>query len=272
MKIFIFISIGMALLNFAVAGLITFIMARVRKEYSKIKNIQFVLYGFFLGTILYFTGASVYFGTYYRSTEKATMSMKADEIVKVKEIEQGYLFDGPGNDNALIFYPGARVEASAYAHILHELAEKGTDCFLVKMPLNMAVLDKNKAQSIITEYEYKDYYMCGHSLGGAMAAVFTNEHKDEIKGLVLLAAYSTRKIDDSILMLSITGDKDQVLKWDNYKKYKENWSKSGSEFIIKGGNHAGFGDYGKQSGDGEPDIDNSTQQQQTVEAIEEFLE
>jgi hypothetical protein len=272
MKIFILISLGMALLNFSIAGIITFIISRFKKNVNRKKKIRYVLIFFILGTILYFGGAFVFFGGYYRADDVAKQNMKSDIMVDVKEIDQGYFFDGPGSDRALIFYPGARVEPISYANILHELAKDGTDCFLLKMPLNMAVLDRNKAQSIISEYKYDRYYIGGHSLGGAMSSVFTITHTDEVDGLILLAAYSTTKINDDVRMLSIAGDKDEVLKWDSYNMYRSNWSNNGSELIIKGGNHAGFGDYGKQSGDGEADIDNSEQQRQTVEAIEKFLE
>ncbi len=64
-------------------------------------------------------------------------------------------FDGPGEDTAFIFYPGAKVEYTAYAPIMYGLAEEGIDCFIVKMPGNLAMLGKNKASNIIENYRIR---------------------------------------------------------------------------------------------------------------------
>ena len=44
------------------------------------------------------------------------------------------------------------------------------------------------------------------------------------------------------------------------------------EFCIQGGNHAGYGDYGVQKGDGEADVSAKEQQEETAEKIVEFCE
>ncbi|MBO4365994.1 MAG: hypothetical protein J5804_06870, partial [Eggerthellaceae bacterium] len=44
------------------------------------------------------------------------------------------------------------------------------------------------------------------------------------------------------------------------------------ELIIQGGNHAGFADYGPQSGDGQASISNEEQITQTADAISRFME
>ena len=80
--------------------------------------------------------------------------------------------DGSGTNHALIFYPGAKVEYTAYVPLFYELAAQGLDCFVVKMPGNMAILGMNKAEDIMAEYDYESWYLSGHSLGGAMAANF----------------------------------------------------------------------------------------------------
>ena len=87
---------------------------------------------------------------------------------------------------------------AVYAPLLHDLAEDGILCVLVKMPCNLAVLDMNAADSIPERFsEVTDWYIGGHSLGGAMAASYAAKHTDELDGLVLLAAYSTADLTDS---------------------------------------------------------------------------
>ena len=43
------------------------------------------------------------------------------------------------------------------------------------------------------------------------------------------------------------------------------------ELVIDGGNHAQFGNYGEQRGDGKSVISGQDQQNQAVEAVREFI-
>ena len=155
----------------------------------------------------------IYFGDYYHAGKDATAAMTRSEEVSVKDIDEGYLFDGPGDEASLIFYPGAKVEAAAYAPLMER-----TDCFLCDMPLNFALFDKARANSIKNgdEYSYEKWFLGGHSLGGAAAAMLAEKEGKQWSGLVLLAAYPTGKIDEPIL--SVCGSNDGVL---NMEKYKE---------------------------------------------------
>lgn len=51
----------------------------------------------------------------------------------------------------------------------------------------------------------------GHSLGGAMSAVYAADHGDELKGIVLLAAYATKKLNDDLMEVVLYGSEDGVL-------------------------------------------------------------
>ena len=82
---------------------------------------------------------------YSHADKAAVMAMESDETVTVGADYEGWLFDGPSEDSILIFYPGGKVEATAYAPLLHKLAERATDTYLVKMPLNLAFLGINRA-------------------------------------------------------------------------------------------------------------------------------
>ena len=116
--------------------------------------------------------------------------------------------------------------------------------------------------------EIKNWYMAGHSLGGAIAASFVSRHTEEFKGLILLAAYSTHDISKSGLkVLSIYGSNDEVLNLDKYQKNKKNLPAVGdglTEIIIDGGNHAQFANYGAQEGDGTAEISSEAQQEVTA--------
>lgn len=184
--------------------------------------------------------------------------------------EKNYIVYGDSNSKTgFIFYPGGKVEAEAYKPILSKLAEKGICCVLVEMPYNLAVFNSNAAGDIMKEFKkIENWYIGGHSLGGAMASSFAAEHEGDLKGLVLLAAYPTDKLE--IPVLSIYGSEYGVL---NREKYDDSIGLAENliEIVIKGGNHAQFGNYGEQSGDGKATISKEEQWNQTVKQILNFI-
>lgn len=72
--------------------------------------------------------------------------------------------------------------------------------------------------------------------------------------------------------LSIVGSKDNVINRKNYEKNKSKAPEDAIYKILEGGNHANYGDYGKQEGDGEATINREEQIKQTALWIEEFCQ
>jgi|GEM_PF-166903 len=218
-------------------------------------------------------------------------ALSTTDTVTVSEIEEGYFFDGPGEEVAYIFYPGALVETEAYAPLMKTLAEGGVDCFLMDMPLHLALFNMDAAESILEsdEYHYTSYYFGGHSMGGAAAAMYaetylaetgisegeTENTADENKsggslaGLILLASYSTKDYTGTGLSaLVIYGDCDEVVNMEKIQAGREYFDANlYTEVVISGGNHAGFGNYGNQAGDGTATISGEEQIRETAEAI-----
>lgn len=228
---------------------------------------------FLIGVII------VYFGMHYHASSYALRALNSTDDVRLTRIEEGYYFDGQGTDAALVFYPGAKVEAEAYAPLMQRIAEKGVDCYLCRMPLNIALLDRETAEEIQEEYtegdrkytgsenSYGKWYIGGHSLGGATAAMVAAEEAEDWDGLVLLAAYPTDEM--SMPVISVYGTEDRVLNRDNYSKAGSDglWPDDFTEVVIQGGNHAGFGSYGRQKDDGTAAIPAEEQQEQTADAV-----
>ena len=196
----------------------------------------------------------LYAGIFYHADETAKAALESNETVTVSMTDYGWFFDGPSEEDALIFYPGAKVEASAYAPFLRLLAEEGMDVCLVEMPFRMAVFGMNKADAVMKEYSYEHWYIGGHSLGGAVAANYAAEHGKELTGLVLCSAYPTKEMDDGLLMLTVYGSEDRVLNPERVEEGRAFAPSESYEFVIQGGNHAQFGSYGTQKGDGEASI------------------
>lgn len=212
-----------------------------------------------------------YVNDYYKADALVAQSLMSSDTVKVNKISEGYFFDGSGTGDAIIFYPGGKVAFEAYAPLLYQLSQQGFDCFLIKMPCNLAIFGKDKADVILEQYKYDNWYIMGHSLGGAFGAVYAAEHADRLTGLCMLAAYPTSKIDDSLKTLTIYGSNDHVVNKEKMEKGKEYLPEDNMELCIIGGNHAMYGNYGEQKGDGLGEITTQEQQMQTVDAITSWI-
>ena len=209
-----------------------------------------------------------YINDYDHAEDVAVDSLNSSDNVSVIETSNGMLLDGPGNDTALIFYPGAKVEYTSYAPLFMNLSSQGIDCYLVEMPFNLAFLGQNSADEIIDDGNYSHYFLSGHSLGGVMAASYIN-NTNKTDGLILFAAYSTCDIEKPVL--SLYGSEDKVLNMETYNESKEFIDYNLTEFEITGANHAQFGYYGNQSGDGIAKISAESQQKQSVDEIIKFI-
>ena len=197
-----------------------------------------------LVVVLLLTGSCVrYINDYYHVTDRDG-AMADTTSVSVVKTTTGYLYDGPGEDTALIFYPGAKVQDIAYAQLLKELAENGVDCYLVHMPGNLAIFGVNKAEEVLQDAasengSYEHWYLAGHSLGGAMAASFAAENSEELDGLIFLGAYSTKDLSQTDLrILSLYGSEDHVLNREKLAESHELMPADFAEYVIQGGNHA----------------------------------
>ncbi len=178
-----------------------------------------------------------------------------------------------------IFYPGGRVEAESYASMLRKIAHQGFAVYLIKMPFDMAVLGKTRANTIIEKYSHKiqHWFIGGHSLGGVGASFFTKNFKEKIDSLILWASYPSKTYDLSNIsasILSIYATLDGKTKLKDIKENQDYLPAETEYFEILGGNHTQFGDYGDgspQYGDNEPDISRKRQQHLILNATMRFL-
>lgn len=204
-----------------------------------------------------------YASDYYRAEDVALEVMAQDSGISVQD-NLTILSSSVPSDTAIIFYPGAKVEAAAYLPLLDKIRQTGVTCILVDMPFHMAIFDSNAAQDVMEDFpEYSHWYIAGHSMGGAMASQFAASHPDEVDGLILLGAYIYGDYSPQDT-LTIYGSLNQSV--EDKLDYTENVVE------IQGGNHAQFGNYGPQKGDLPATISAEEQQNQTVDAIRTFLE
>lgn len=217
--------------------------------------------------ILLISAFFLYTSIYYKADDTVVTALN-------KDIKSGLAKEGQHSiiipartetDTALIFYPGAKVEAEAYYPLLSQIAQQGITCILVKMPFHLAVLDSSAADGIIQDMpEINNWYIGGHSMGGAMASSYMASHPDSISGLILLGAYPSGEIDKKKALV-LYSTRDGILSREKLEGAK-------NVIPIEGGNHAGFGNYGKQKGDGDAFIQEDDQQEIAVNAILKFIQ
>lgn len=207
--------------------------------------------------------------------DEAISALQSDAAVTVLQDE--WIAFTPAADDpttGFIFYPGGKVDARAYAPLMRSLAEAGYLAVIVPMPLNLAFTGINRAADVMAAYpDIEHWVIGGHSLGGAMAANYVYNHPGTLDGLVLYASYpadSNNLAAYGLPVLSIYGTEDGLA--DVLAKSAGLLPDDALLLVIDGGNHAQFGYYGLQDGDGEAQISRADQQSQAVRATLEFLE
>jgi len=207
---------------------------------------------------------------------EAMLALESTTTVQV-ETEPWLIFKPVGYEptTGYIFYPGGKVDPRSYAPMAQAIAEQGYLVVIPPMPLNLAVLSPGEAADVIAAYpEIETWVIGGHSLGGSMAANYAKKHPDQISGLVLLASYPANSDDLSqsdLMVLSMYGTNDLVADYEKIEASKALLPPDTQFIPIEGGNHAGFGWYGPQAGDGEATISREEQQAQVVQATVDFL-
>lgn len=242
-----------------------------RPKKCRARAVRRVLLGVLLVLALAFV---IYVSDCYHADEAARAALTDPAPGVQVDTETDRIVFAPEEPRAgLIFYPGGKVEYTAYAPLMEKLAEKGVLCVLLKMPLNLAVLAPNAADGVRVDYpDVPVWAVGGHSLGGVMAARYAARHREDVEAVVLLAAYATEDLSHSGLrVLSVYGTEDGVMQWDKYEKHRGKLPADLTELSIQGGCHAWFGSYGPQKGDGTPTISAEAQQSITAAAIAEFL-
>lgn len=215
---------------------------------------------------------ALYAGDYYRADPTAIAAFPSSAVPQ--RLSDGAIVYAPDDPIAgFIFYPGGKVEHTAYEPLMQACAARGVLCVLTQMPLRLAVLDVNAADGIAQQFPDIDrWYIGGHSLGGSMAASHLAKHVQEYEGLVLLGSYSTADLSaGDVDVLSVYGSEDRVLNAEKYASNRRNLPADFTELVIDGGCHAFFGMYGAQEGDGTPSITAEEQIHQTADAIAQFV-
>lgn len=178
---------------------------------------------------------------------------------------------------ALLFYPGALADPNAYAPMARAVAEAGYEVVILKLPFRLAPFEHDRAALTARTRTFVQndggrhaWVIGGHSKGGALAATFARDSESDVAGLLLIGTSHPREEDLSSLELDVTkvyGSEDGLASEAEVRQYAANLPATTHWVRVEGGNHAQFGWYGWQLGDGRAQISRTEQQAVTIRAI-----
>ncbi len=232
-----------------------------------LKNALMVLAGALLFGVVVFIAWGM---TPLGPTDQALAAMEPGGVVSVVDNGNFVVFTPVTNQpiTALIIYPGGHVDYRSYAPVARRIASRGYMVSIVRMPLSLPVFGVNKADEVIAAFPGIRYWVIGgHSLGGSVAASYARSHPYRVQGLFLWASYPPESDDLSatdLKGLSTYGSEDMVLNLENFNSTLVLLPPGTIRQVIEGGNHAQFGNYGPQPGDGIATISAEDQQAQAT--------
>lgn len=217
----------------------------------------------------------------FSAVEPALAAMQSDARVTVAEsATEIVLAPATGATGmGVLFQPGAKVEARAYAAVLRPLAESGTTVVIVKQPLAIAFLSLGAYDSARAAHpEVTRWVVGGHSLGGTVAAIEAESSTADglegvAAGLLLYASYPATDMSGTLgsAVLSISASDDGLATPADIDASKADLPSNAEFLVIEGAVHAYFGDYGPQPGDGTPTISHDDARRQISDASVEFV-
>ena len=219
--------------------------------------------------------ASLYFRPYTPKVEPSLL-VSSDSVL-VREEAFGTVFVPRSGPSALglAFYPGARVPKEAYAYLGQGLAKAGYTTVILSLPLNFAIFSPSRARKAIAAIpDIASWVLGGHSLGGAMAASFASSSPERVVGLLLLAAWpgGAKLSSWGHPVLSISASNDGLATQAKIAAARPLLPPQSRYVVIAGGNHAQFGDYGAQPGDGAASLSADAQRRAVTEETIAFLD
>ena len=201
---------------------------------------------------------------------------EAAALAQTAQTPQGWYVFKPEQpaDTALVFYPGGLVDPAAYAPLMKQLSDQGIMTVITPMPLDLAVFGINKANDVIAAYpEIKHWIIGGHSLGGSMAAQYAKDNAGKLAGLAFMASYPAGDMSQSPLkMVTIHGSQDGLATPAKIADSLKLLPSGTTDVLLDGGNHAQYGNYGPQAGDGVATMSREEQQRLATQAVVELAQ
>ena len=230
-----------------------------------------------VGVLVVIVLVSVAFGVYVNMVmpgERAeALRVWDDRGVSITSTDHSIVLapTGPSDGTGLVFIPGAKVDPYAYMFKLSSIVEAGVTVVITKPTLNLAFFDSRPLSSFTADAPgVTEWFVGGHSLGGVKACMLADD--PAVSGLILFGSYCANDLSETALqVVSISGSEDGLSTPEKIANAAA-MLPDDTEFVeIDGANHASFGDYGVQSGDGEATIDTDAVRDAITAVLEPVL-
>lgn len=208
-----------------------------------------------------------------RGERDAAIDAWTDPGVSIRSTDHSIVMTptGEASGEGLVYIPGARVDPYAYMYVLSGAVAEGLTVVITKPTLNLAFFDQRPLDTFTADApEVSSWAVGGHSLGGVRACQLADS--PEVAGLVLFGSYCANDLSDSRMpVLSISGSADGLSTPEKIAEAAPLLPQSAVFVEIEGLNHAGFGSYGPQSGDGVGTVSRSEVRTELAELLREFF-
>ncbi len=144
------------------------------------RRVAIALVALVVAAVLAAAAFLVYASDYYRDADAAHENLASTSQLPVAQGAHYVAFGDPAAETGLVFYPGAKVEYTAYAPLMRDLAERGYLAVVVEMPFNFAFFGIDAADEVREAFpQVSEWWVGGHSLGGSMAAQYAADHAED---------------------------------------------------------------------------------------------
>ncbi|MFH8250703.1 alpha/beta hydrolase [Microbacterium sp. B2969] len=201
-------------------------------------------------------------------------AVKADDRIVITDDEAGILMQPAegASDVGLVFIPGGKVDAWAYASKLSGVvADDHITVVITKPWLNLAFFDLRPLGSFTAlAPDIKTWMVGGHSLGGVRSCMLASQ----AKALVLFGSYCSSDLSGwtDYPVLSIGGSEDGLSTPEKIADARHLLPEDAELVEIDGASHSSFGDYGLQDGDGTPTISDEEMIAELTQLLRTFSE
>lgn len=193
-----------------------------------------------------------WFHIVFTAERDATLEVFRDDRVNVAEVDGSIVMEAAdgGGETGVLYFPGARVDPYSYLYPLSGLAAAGVTVVIMDPVLNMALFDTRTIDELATVAPgVREWVLSGHSLGGVRACMLAS-HPD-VAGLVLMGSYCANDISSTAIpVLQVLASGDGLIDEEALSASAPLLPPSTVKVTLEGANHASFGTYGEQPGDG----------------------
>jgi hypothetical protein len=228
-----------------------------RQRRRRLRRIRITGWTALSSLLVTLVGFLVFFHIVFPADRAATLEVFRDTRVQVYH-DDGRVIMSPtdtAHHRGILYFPGARVNPYSYLHPFVDVVAEGATLVVVDPLFHMALLDPRDVDDLTQDFPgITHWVVAGHSLGGVKACLMVDN--PAVRGLVLFASYCASDIRRSeVLVIQVVADQDLLITPQQREDSRPFLPDARKIVTLTGANHASFGTYGPQPGDGMSTLD-----------------